>query len=65
MNDRPGCLSGFLKLFLLDRLFEWGQSRFGFQRGGCFGIGCGFVLLIVFIVVACSIVSGTNWFKLF
>jgi hypothetical protein len=65
MQDRPGCLSGFLKLFLLDRLFDWGQSRFGFKRGGCLGIGCGVIMLIVFIAIACSIVSGTNWFKLF
>ena len=31
MNDRPGCLSGLLKLFLLDTLFDWLQERFGFR----------------------------------
>ncbi len=63
MDNRPGCLSGLLKLFLLDRLFNWLQGRFGFGRG-CMGVGCGVILLIVFIVLACSITGNTNWFRL-
>jgi hypothetical protein len=62
MNDRPGCLSGFLKLFLLQWLFDFLQERFGFGRG-CSGFGCGVILLVAFIAIACSIVSGTNWFE--
>ncbi|MFH2102909.1 MAG: hypothetical protein ABIJ39_06085 [Chloroflexota bacterium] len=67
MDDRrPGCLSGLLKLFLLDRLFDWLQQRFGFGRGcSCSGIGCGLILTVVFIVMACSILSGTDWFRIF
>ncbi len=62
MNERPGCLSGLLKLFLLDVLFDWLQNRFGFGRGmSCGGCGCGFILLIIFLVFACSILTGTNW----
>ncbi len=63
MDNRPGCLSGLLKLFLLDRLFDWLQGRFGFGRG-CMGAGCGVILLVIFLVLACSIATNTNWFRL-
>jgi len=62
MNSRPGCISGLLKLFMLGWLFDWLQDRFGFGRGcSCTGIGCGIILLIIFSIIACSILSGTNW----
>jgi len=65
MDDRPGCLSGLLKLFLLDRLFNWLQERFGFGRGvSCTGCGCGVILLIIFLILACSVITGTNWLDL-
>jgi len=64
MNDRPGCLSGLLKLFLLNWLFDWLQEHFGFGRGiSCTGCGCGFILLIVFVLFACSTITGTNWLE--
>jgi len=63
MNDRPGCLSGLLKLFLLDKVFDWLQDRFGFGRG-CMGCGCGVIMLVIFVILAGSIVLGTNWFKI-
>lgn len=64
MNQRPGCLSGLLKLFLLDVVFDWLQKRFGFGRGlSCTGCGCGMILLIIFIALACSTLAGTDWFK--
>lgn len=66
MNDRQGCLMGLLKLFLLDKLFDWLQSRFGFGRGcSCSGIGCGFVLMLIFLALACSTITSTDWFRLF
>ena len=66
MRERPGCLVGLLKLFLLDKLFDWLQQRFGFGRGfSCAGLGCGILLLIVFIALACSIFTGTDWLRLF
>ena len=65
MNDRPGCLSGLLKLFLLDTLFDWLQERFGFGRGcSCSGCGCGLILLILFVALSCSVVMGTNWLEI-
>ncbi|NMC52607.1 MAG: hypothetical protein GYA48_03115 [Chloroflexi bacterium] len=63
MDDRPGCLSGLLKLFLLDKLFDWLQERFGFGRG-CMGCGCGVILLVVFIMLAGSVILGTNWLEI-
>ncbi len=66
MNDRPGCLVGLLKLAFLNAIFDWLQDRFGFGRGAsCSGIGCGVILLILFLIFACSIFSGTDWFSLF
>jgi len=64
MNDRSGCLAGLLKLFLLDKLFDWLQSRFGFGKG-CSGCGCGVIFAIIFAVIALSIIFGTDWFRLF
>lgn len=61
MEERPGCLSGILKLVLLGWLFDWLQDNFGFGRG-CLGSGCGVILFFLFIIFACSIVFGTNWF---
>ncbi|OJX40550.1 MAG: hypothetical protein BGO78_06065 [Chloroflexi bacterium 44-23] len=64
MDNRSGCLAGLLKLFLLDKLFDWLQSRFGFGRG-CSGCGCGVILVIIFVIIAGSIIFGTDWFRLF
>lgn len=65
MNERPGCLSGLLKLLFLNWLFDWLQERFGFGRGvSCGGCGCGVILLILFLILACSVISGTNWLRL-
>jgi hypothetical protein len=64
MNERPGCLSGLIKLFLLDAVFDWLQKRFGFGRGfSCTGCGCGLILLIIFLALACSTLTGTDWFR--
>ena len=64
-NRRPGCLSGLLKLFLLDKLFDWLQRKFGYRSGSCMGCGCGLILMVIFIWLAASIIFGTNWFRLF
>ena len=63
MGDRPGCLSGLLKLLLLGWLFDWLQDNFGFGRG-CSGCGCGVILLLIFAAIACSIFFGTDWLQL-
>jgi len=66
MRDRDGCLEGVLKLVLLTAVFDWLEDRFGFGRGfSCTGVGCGFIILVVFIVMACGVVTGTDWLSLF
>ncbi len=66
MNTRrQGCLAGIAELFLLDRLFDWLQRKFGYKSGSCFGCGCGLFLAIIFILIVISIVFRTDWFKLF
>ncbi len=62
MDDRPGCLGGFIRLFALKWIFDWLQDNVGYGRGGCTGVGCGSILLIVFVLMLCGIVFGTNWF---
>ena len=65
MNDRrQGCLAGLLELFLLNQLFDWLQRQYGFGRG-VWGCGCGFILLILFICLSCTIFGNTDWFRLF
>lgn len=61
MNERPGCLSGLLKLFLVDAIFDFFQEKFGFGRGGCCGCGCGVILFIISTAIACSVILGTDW----
>jgi hypothetical protein len=63
-NDRQGCLQGLFELFLLNSLFDWLQRQFGFGKGcSCSGIGCGIIFLIIFLILLCNIVTGTNWIK--
>lgn len=65
MNDRRGCLAGLFQLFLLDKAYDWLQQKIGFGRGGCIGFGCGFILLILLILLACGIITNTDWLKIF
>lgn len=66
MKDRQGCLAGLGEFLLLGWLFDWLQDNFGFGRGiSCTGCGCGMILLILFIIIACRILTGTDWFRLF
>jgi len=64
MRRRQGCLAGLLELFMLDWLFGGLQRRFGFGRGGCLGCGCGLMLLLIFVALVCSVLGGTDWFRL-
>jgi len=61
MDDRPGCIGGLLRLFLLDFVFDFLQDKFGYGRGGCCGCGCGTILLIVFVILFLRILFGTDW----
>jgi hypothetical protein len=62
MNRRQGCLEGFLELFMLNKVYGWLQKNVGFGRGPL-GCGCGVILLIIFLFMACNIIFGTNWFR--
>jgi len=65
MRDRPGCLSGLLQLAFLNWIFDLLQKKFGFGKGcSCTGMGCGVILLVVFLLLACSVVSGTDWTRI-
>lgn len=63
MNDnRPGCLGGLLRLVLLTWLFEFLEERFGFGKGcSCSGVGCGVILLVLFVLLACYFLATTRW----
>jgi hypothetical protein len=61
---RSGCLSGLMKLFLLDKVYDWLQERFGYKQGGCVGCGCGVILMVIFGIIAISVIFGTDWFRL-
>jgi len=63
MDRDPGCLPGLFKLLLIDRVAHWAQHRFG--RGGCYGCGCGVIIFVLAAMLTCSVLLGTNWFKLF
>ena len=66
MDDRPGCLGGLFRLAIIAALFNWLQDRFGFGRGAsCTGIGCGMILLLIFLVLICGTCAGTDWLRLF
>lgn len=64
MYRRQGCLSGILQLLTFKWVFDWLQGSFGFGRGGCAGIGCGMILLIIFLALVCSTVTNTDWGRL-
>jgi hypothetical protein len=59
-------LGGLLRLAFLAAAFNWLQDRFGFGKGAsCGGIGCGLILLIVFVMLVCGTCLGTDWLRLF
>jgi hypothetical protein len=63
---KPGCLGGLFQLAMVTWVFDFLQGRFGFGKGAsCSGFGCGCIMLVIFLAVICSIVTGTNWLKLF
>ncbi len=62
---RDGCLEGLLKLFLLNLVFDWLQDNVGFGGGGCSGCGCGVILMMIFMMLACRIIFQTDWMPCF
>jgi hypothetical protein len=64
-DNRSGCLGALLQLFLLERLFNWLQGLIGFRSGKLIGCGCGPILFILFVLLACGVICNANWLKLF
>jgi hypothetical protein len=62
MDDRPGCLGGLLRIGIISAAYTWLQKNLGFGRGGCGGVGCGVILILLLIVLLCGTCTGTNWF---
>ena len=60
-NENPGCLSGLMQLFLLSKIYQWGQEHFGTKRGGCCGCLVGAVLFVIFIMLFLRIVFNVDW----
>jgi hypothetical protein len=65
MSERPGCLGGLLRLAVISAAFDFLQRRFGFGRGAsCGGIGCGLILLCIFILLVCGTCTSVDWTQL-
>ncbi len=65
MDRRPGCLGGLLRLAFIAAIFDWLQDRFGFGRGmSCGSIGCGLILLVIFVLLVCGTCTSTDWLRL-
>ena len=65
MNRQRGCLEELIEMFFLTAVFDWLQKQFGFGKGcSCSGVGCGCLLTIIFLILMCSILTGTAWTSL-
>ncbi|MDD3826880.1 MAG: hypothetical protein GX597_03290 [Anaerolineaceae bacterium] len=65
MSQRPGCLSGLLRLAIINAVFDFLQKRFGFGKGAsCSGIGCGLILLFIMLVLVCGTCTSVDWTQL-
>ena len=60
-NNNPGCLSGLLQLFLVSKIYNWGQEKFGAKRGGCCGCLVGVILFVIMVMVVLKIVFNVDW----
>ena len=59
-DEKQGCLSALLQLFLVRNIYDWAQRKFGYGNG-ILGCGCGCLLMVVFIIVVFSILTKTNF----
>lgn len=60
-NNNPGCLSGLLQLFLVSKIYNWSQEKFGAKRGGCCGCLVGVILFVIMVMVVLKIVFNVDW----
>ncbi len=64
-DERPGCLTGLLRIVLLVWVYDWLQEHFGWGRGcSCTGLGCGLIFFLIFLALLCSMLFGTDWTRL-
>jgi cell division protein FtsX len=59
-DEKQGCLGGLLQLFLVKKVYDWAQQKFGYGNG-IFGCGCGCLLTIIFIIIVISVLTNTNF----
>ena len=60
-NNNPGCLSGILELFLVSKVYNWAQEKFGAKSGGCCGCVICVILFIIMVMVVLKIVFNVDW----
>ncbi|MBR6090288.1 MAG: hypothetical protein IKP86_10170 [Anaerolineaceae bacterium] len=60
-NNNPGCLSGLLQLFLVSKIYNWSQEKFGAKRGGCCGCLIGVILFLIMVGVVLKIFFNVDW----
>lgn len=64
-DDRQGCLGFLLKGFIFSTLHDWAQQAFGFKSDkGCFGCGCGCLMMIIFGIIILGMIFDTDFFRL-
>jgi hypothetical protein len=63
MDRKPGCLAGLFELFALNWVYDILQHNFGYGRRSCGGCGCGVILMIIFIMLICQILTHTSWLR--
>ena len=65
MNRQRGVLEALIEMLALTAVFNWLQQRFGFGRGcSCSGGCCGCLMLIIFVILMCGILTDTSWTSL-
>ena len=60
-NNNPGCLSGLMQLFLVSKIYNWSQEKFGAKRGGCCGCLIGVILFLIMVGVVLKIFFNVDW----
>ncbi|GAP40441.1 hypothetical protein [Flexilinea flocculi] len=61
-DDRQGCFSGLLQLFLVKQVYDWFQKKFGYGNG-CFGCGCGCIFVVIFVIIVIGILFKTDFLR--
>ena len=49
------------ELFLVSKVYNWAQEKFGAKSGGCCGCVIGVILFFIMIMVVLKIVFNVDW----